>query len=279
MPLVQKIMFWLGIIMFVLTTVQLGLVLQQVTVAVVPLANARAQVAIAMIQFMMGDSILIWRVWVVWNRSWKATIVPVALMLAAAGARTPIIISPVLVRAFVSDIASIIIVVNVGLCTLLIGGRIWYIQREVSKNLNSPYRRTYKAVMLLLIESGGLYFISQLLGIILSKVHNLGVHTVLDIQVPLIGILPTLIVLLVYLEMVPGSKVVQEDISTTGRISFRNHNHARSRVTALSLDADVELGDVKLDEGDSEPEIDRATSGGHLVGQITYPDQALSRSS
>ncbi|KAL0947483.1 hypothetical protein HGRIS_013588 [Hohenbuehelia grisea] len=245
MLLIHKIMFWAGILMFLITTVELGLVIQQVTSHEVPLMNARAQVALMMIQFMIGDSILIWRVWVVWNRSWRATILPIALMLGAAGARVPIIVSTSAVREFVSDISSILILANVGLCTILIGGRIWYLQHQISKSMTSPMHRTYKAVLLLIIESGSLIFISQILAILLSKIDNDGVHTILDMQVPLIGMLPTLIVLLVHLDVVPGSRAAEE-VVTVGRIEFRRDTHI-TRMTTVSLDADVELGNTKVE--------------------------------
>jgi len=257
MPFIHKIMFWAGVFMWVLTTVQLGLVLQQVTVPVVPLANARAQVCIAIVQFMIGDSILIWRVYTVWSSSWLMTAIPIGLMIAAAGTRIPIVVSPVKVRAFVSDTAATLIVVNVGLCTLLIAGRIWYLQWQIGKVMDTPSSRTYKAVLLMLIESGALYFIAQLLAVILSKIHNNGVHTVLDIQVPLIGILPTMIVLLVHLDMVPGTRV-QTEYTTMGRISFRKG--PRPKATEVSLTTDVELATTtKIDEDYSRPGYNHGT--------------------
>ncbi|KAL0947404.1 hypothetical protein HGRIS_013517 [Hohenbuehelia grisea] len=258
MPLIHKVMFWAGIVMFVLTTIHLGLVLQQVTVPNTPIKNAQTQVSIATIQFMIGDSILIWRVWAVWNRNWWLTIVPICLMIASAGVRFAIVANFDLVLKFASDVASEIIVANVGLCTFLIAGRIWYLQWQIGKVIkNSPSRKTYIGVLMLLIESGALYFLSQLLGVILDVIHNDGVHTVLDMQIPIIGILPTLIVLLVHLDMVPGTRAQEEYLSTLksgfhaapGRSAASGTlGTGRSQVTAVSLasrDADIELGEGK----------------------------------
>lgn len=50
MPVIHKVMFIAGIVMFVLSSCHLGLVIQQVTVPDVPLKNAQAQVSIATIQ-------------------------------------------------------------------------------------------------------------------------------------------------------------------------------------------------------------------------------------
>lgn len=56
MPVIHKVMFIAGIVMFVLSSCHLGLVIQQVTVPDVPLKNAQAQVSIATIQV----SVLSW---------------------------------------------------------------------------------------------------------------------------------------------------------------------------------------------------------------------------
>ncbi|KAJ8519892.1 hypothetical protein ONZ45_g3195 [Pleurotus djamor] len=250
MPMIHKVMFYAGIVMFVLASCHLGLVIQQVTVPDVPIKNAQAQVSIATLQFMIGDCILIWRVWAVWNKNWWLTILPILLMLASAGVRFAIVGDLASVVKFSSDPSTALIVANIGICTLLIAGRIWYLQRKIGQSLkDSPSRRTYTGVLMLLIESGVLYFLAQFLSLVLDAIHNPGVHAVLDMQIPIIGILPTLIVLLVHLNMVPGSRV-QEEYMSTIQSGFKaasgktiGSTTVGSRSQTISFGPDVEMGD------------------------------------
>ncbi|KAJ8494720.1 hypothetical protein ONZ45_g13144 [Pleurotus djamor] len=267
MPLIHKVMFYAGIVMFVLSSCHLGLVIQQVTVPEVPIKNAQAQVSIATLQvrhskwskcsrsltsqqLMIGDCILIWRVWAVWNKKWWPTILPILLMLAAAGVRFAVVGDLAGVVKFSSDPSTALVVANLGICTLLISGRIWYLQRKIGQSLeHSPSRRAYNGVLMLLIESGVLYFFALFISLVLDAVHSEGIHAVLDMQIPIVGILPTLIVLLVHLDMVPGGRVQEEYMSTiqsgfnaapgkpVGSITVT------SRSQTISFGPDVEMGE------------------------------------
>lgn len=50
MPMIHRIMFMAGIVMWALACVHLGLVIQQVTHVVTPIQNAQAQASIATVQ-------------------------------------------------------------------------------------------------------------------------------------------------------------------------------------------------------------------------------------
>ncbi|KAF7441040.1 hypothetical protein PC9H_001389 [Pleurotus ostreatus] len=270
MPVIHKVMFIAGIVMFVLSSCHLGLVIQQVTVPDVPLKNAQAQVSIATIQFLIGDAVLIWRVWAVWNRNWWMTVVPILLALASAAVRFTVVADIENVLLFSSDIASALITVNVGLCTLLIAGRIWfatprndrsnknllemmhrYLQRRIGKVITeSPSHKTYTGIVMLLIESGTLYFLSQFISLILDSIHNPGVHTVLDMQIPLIGILPTLIVLLVHLDMVPGTRAQATYLSTV-QSEFKASARRTNGSTTIGEGSRSTLPGVDMEMGQS----------------------------
>ncbi|KAF9457386.1 hypothetical protein BDZ94DRAFT_232497 [Collybia nuda] len=214
MPKVHKFMFGAGIIMWMLSSAHLGLVIQQVTNVETPLRNAQAQVSIATIQLLIGDMILLWRVWTVWGQNYWITIIPLLLVLAAAGVRFAVVASIAGVLEFASDQSTAIIVANTLLCTILIAGRIWYLQWRMNRLLGySPSEKSksaYRGVLMLIIESGLLYALIMLLSLILDDIHNDGIHTVLDMQIPIIGILPTLIVLVVHFDLVPGTNATEK---------------------------------------------------------------------
>ncbi|KAH9482092.1 hypothetical protein JR316_0004187 [Psilocybe cubensis] len=236
MPMIHRVMFLAGILMWALSCVHLGLVIQQVTHVVTPIPNAQAQASIATIQFMIGDMIIIWRVWVVWGRSYLAAAIPFLLMLSSAGVRfaEAAELTTFAHRPRIADVATALLVTNVILSTILIAGRIWYMQWKMNKLLGrAPSTRSqnkYQGVLLLIIESGAIYALSQIIDLILDDVHSNGIHTVLDLQIPLAGILPTLIVLVVHLDLVPGSTVSETQRSTTVGSKFQ----AASRPTNTS---------------------------------------------
>ncbi|KDR68740.1 hypothetical protein GALMADRAFT_1026481 [Galerina marginata CBS 339.88] len=278
MPKVHKVMFWAGIVMWMLSSAHLGLVIQQVTNAMTPLRNAQAQVSIATIQVLLGDMILIWRVWAVWGGNYWMTVLPIMLMLAAAGVRFAVVASIAGVLAFSSDVSSELIVANTLLCTVLIAGRIWYLQWQMNKMLgrapSQKSRNAYSGVLMLIIETGVLWAVIQLLGVILDDVHSDGIHAVLDMQIPLIviippnypistttktslqGMLPTLIVLFVHFDLVPGTHatvaynaiVASKFQAATGHGTMETESTlggTGSRRTALNLKTDISDDDIE----------------------------------
>ncbi|KDR68927.1 hypothetical protein GALMADRAFT_145944 [Galerina marginata CBS 339.88] len=125
----------------------------------------------------------------------------------------------------ISDVATALIVTNVLLSTILIAGKIWYMQWQNSRLTGLPapkkWQNRYLGIVLLIIESGAIYALSQILSLILDDVHNQGVHTVLDMHIPLAGMLPTLIVLVVHFDLVPGTHTT-ESYGTASGIMFQS---------------------------------------------------------
>ncbi|KAF8075306.1 hypothetical protein FPV67DRAFT_628286 [Lyophyllum atratum] len=158
-PPMHRVLFGASILMFIISMVHIGLVMQELTAAVIPKANGHAQVVLAMIQYVTGDLILIWRVWVVWGYKYWIALPPLALMIAAAGSTLHQMASEKIFS--VPPVACI--VANTSLCTALIFGRVWYIEQKAAKA--SPVKCTtglFKGSMLLFIESGVLYTMVQL---------------------------------------------------------------------------------------------------------------------
>ncbi|KDR68136.1 hypothetical protein GALMADRAFT_231531 [Galerina marginata CBS 339.88] len=230
MPIIHKVMFGASIVMWILGTLHLGLLIQRLSFGKTTLWEAKGAVSIATLQFMISDLILIWRVYAVWGRNYWPTVIPVILMIAAAAVRFSVVANGSAVLSFVSDPANDIIIANTMYCTALIAGRIWYIQWKTRETLQitaaTGRRNVYQGVLLMIIESGALYALSQLISVIVDKVHSPGIHVILDITIPWTGILPTLIVLLVHFDLVPGTRASEPSNSAT--IATINEFHAAS---------------------------------------------------
>ncbi|GLB41471.1 hypothetical protein LshimejAT787_1000710 [Lyophyllum shimeji] len=215
-PRTHRLLFGGSIFMFLVSVVHLGLVMQELTVAVIPKANGQAQVVLATIQYATGDLILIWRVWVVWGFNYWIAFTPLGLLLAAAGLSLHQLAGQ---DIFFSIIPVSLIVANTSLCTALIFGRVWYIERKAAKTSTTKCTTgIWKGSMILFIESGVLYTSTQLLSLILSYKKVVALPLLLNLEMPLIGILPSLIIIVVHYDLRRGPQT--QTLSRTARSSL-----------------------------------------------------------
>jgi len=195
------VLFGASTAMFLISVVHLGLVMRQVSVDVNPLSNFQAQVVLATTQFVIGDLVLIWRVWTIWGRNYWIAAGPLAIMVVAAGFSLKLATMTATPSFFkVAPVA--LIVANTSICTLLIAGRIWYLhhqsRRYAGRTAIVPTSRRYKGAIFLIIETGALYVVAQFSTLILNDIQSPGLSVMQNLEIPLIGILPTLIIVLVY---------------------------------------------------------------------------------
>ncbi|KAG8991750.1 hypothetical protein FRB93_002596 [Tulasnella sp. JGI-2019a] len=119
-----------------------------------------------------AEIILVWRVWVVWSRDWRAVLFPIIMFLTefVAGVVTCIRLGPR--EAFVghkNDQATEKIIAGVSLllvnstCTPLVIFKLWRVGRHVQIQQT---RTLYQTIVFRLIESGSLYSATSLLWII-----------------------------------------------------------------------------------------------------------------
>jgi len=248
MPTTHKVLFGASIAMFLISVAHLGLLMQQVTVDVVPLANFRAQILLATFQFIIGDLVLIWRVWVIWRRNYWVAAGPLAIMLAAAGFSFNIV-SGTETRSFFITAPVAMIVVNTTICTLLIAGKIWYMRHDLQRyggSMGAAHTsRSYRAV-LLMIESGALYAAAQLTSLVLNQIESPGVSILQNLEMPLIGILPTLIILLVHFDMLTRPQIAKE--LTTANFGDRSYPTNTFSSQTLSVGTRMEFQSDNISE-------------------------------
>ncbi|KAF8240576.1 hypothetical protein L208DRAFT_1384380 [Tricholoma matsutake] len=228
MSIMHKALFLASIVMFLVSVADLALVVQQVAIVKMSLVNARTRIILSVIQFIIGDLVLIWRVWVVWGHSYWIALGPLIIMIISAGFAFSLASSHDMITFFIAT-PSALIVANTIICTLLIAGRIWYTRYQVHQISGG---RVYDAsrfskIVLLFIETGALYTASHLVALILNHFSSPAIHIILDLGIPLIGILPTLIIVLVHFELVRSPQ--QSSSARPHTIRFED----RSRITQL----------------------------------------------
>ncbi|KAF8220463.1 hypothetical protein L208DRAFT_1416715 [Tricholoma matsutake] len=178
-------------------------------VSVTHLAFVIQQIALVKISFIIGDLVLIWRVWVVWGCNYWIPLGPLVIMIIAAGLSINFASHPEVRTYYFIATPSGLIVANMMICTLLIAGRIWYAGYEVHQDVSGG--RVYATgqfpkTVILFIETGALYSASHVAALILNHVNSPSIHIILDLIIPLIGILPTLIIVLIYFELVQSPR-------------------------------------------------------------------------
>ncbi|KAH8101903.1 hypothetical protein BXZ70DRAFT_84752 [Cristinia sonorae] len=176
-----------------------------------PLNRAKDMVYITTI--VLGDSILVWRCFMVWNRNWYVIILPVIMVIGTAISGYTAVGQYFLPNPYVAGtvrwatgMLAVSMVTNLVL-TLLTAGRIWFLTRQINLRGSSPHSKPqlrYRAVILIILEAGMLVTIGKVTEFILFNISpddgldgNNALYVVMDCMPQLMGIAPTLIVLAV----------------------------------------------------------------------------------
>jgi len=209
----HRLLFGVSVVMFMISAVILGLIMQELNTDAPLIRNRQAQIILAITQYVIGDLIIIWRVWVVWGHAHLLVVGPLIMLIVGAGFAFNLLNAP---QGFYTMVPAILIVANTSICTILISGRIWYLHRRLSLLGNRGAANShYKGIMLLIIESGALYTAVQVVSLILNLHNSPVLPIMLDLEIPLIGILPTLIVVLVQRDLIASSSSTRSNSSQT----------------------------------------------------------------
>jgi len=242
MPVMHKTLFGASVLMFLISVIFLGLVMQELSTDIPSssVANRQAQLTLSTIQYVIGDLILIWRVWIVWGRKHIVIVAPMVILLVGMGFALHFLITA---NTFYGVVPVVLIVCNTSLCTLLIAGKIWFMHRKLIQSGNidsgSSVSSRYKGVIFLVIESGTLYTCTVVTSLILYFRSSVALPIVFDLGIPLVGILPTLIIVVVHLDELSGSNRQMRSIVLHKRSN--GHHGPLSPTTRPAL-----LGDAKF---------------------------------
>ncbi|KAJ7592210.1 hypothetical protein C8J56DRAFT_1131723 [Mycena floridula] len=152
------------------------------------------------LNFLIGDSIVVWRAWVIWTHHSKVHALLLFCLVGSfdtpkfppTGSRILILILPLFLTNFVS--------------TLSMGYKVWEYKVEIKQNLGLPQNKRTKVerVLILLTESGSIYCLLWLsmpvFGLESSNDQSLSYGFIAIILPQLVAIYPFIIILLVALE-------------------------------------------------------------------------------
>lgn len=220
----------------------------------------------------LQDIVLIWRLYVVWNRNWKICVVPLivdlAHMAAAYGATildvrgTVSIYSPV-VKGLGLAGWSLDLVVNISV-TLVIAARLWYMGMKVTSMTSSrthssdQQQNKYLAPIFTIIESGALFAAVTLVMLILYLTGKPVTLAALGIATQLAVTTPLLIIVRVGLGLTHGLPKAYKDLSTSSTVSdFKAATLSQSKTFGGSA--------IRF-----APSRDIATSSASSQGEMVY---------
>ncbi|EMD39585.1 hypothetical protein CERSUDRAFT_111897 [Gelatoporia subvermispora B] len=165
------------------------------------------KVCLHTVNSVIGDSVVVWRCWLVWGRDWKVCVLPIALIIASAVcgfgqtvyfARATAVHSAFAhtLQVWNGSLFSLSLATNV-VVTTLIALRVWYMLRFSGGTRNFRYWR----ILLIIIESGMIYSVALICEITLYFLDSNAFYIVYDPIAQLTAITPTMILVLAGLHL------------------------------------------------------------------------------
>jgi len=223
-------------VMFILATCHEGILLSEQLGGTITMQQTQGAVAAAQLMIAFGDAILIWRVWVVWNRNYLLIVVPALSTIAALAVgllSAATIASHNSLKQLLPLPTLALGLVNTILCTGLIAGRLLYLEWKLNSALGLKVYgvHSYRRIVLLLVESGALLVSMNIVSLVLMEIENPGLHVILNISAQLMGIVPTTIIVLAQFDLMLGSHLTQRAASTTVLSDFEARAGAEPKST------------------------------------------------
>ncbi|KDR82725.1 hypothetical protein GALMADRAFT_238230 [Galerina marginata CBS 339.88] len=207
-----------------------------------------AQTSLELVNCLIGDSIVLWRAWVLWGGGRAVLVLPSILIMTGA------ITGSFLVHAYAtSGISRTLYNNNVTLwvevfgavtfsanfyAICIIGYKAWQHERAMKQIFT--HGRMLHRVVLVIIESGMIYCIVLLVTVgLISAGNDFGVIVIIDILAHLTGIYPSLILILISAN-VSMSDQVMKDNSTLPMVfqaPSRNPRHLSSHAEQYPMES------------------------------------------
>jgi len=155
----------------------------------------------------VGDSVIVWRCWIVWRKKWAIVALPLLMLLGEAIAGyvaigkylSPDLTTDTSIKPWGTAMFSVSLATNV-VVTSLTAGRIWWISRTTNKLMASGGTRSLAAVTLI-IESGLAITIAKIIEFSTFQIAFAGtvnmqaIYIMFELMPQLFGIIPTVIIL------------------------------------------------------------------------------------
>jgi len=272
----SRIMFYIGVVMFVIATVHLAMncyrMIQGYVVHVDEPGGAVAYLGdlrpwdhifkdtLYATQEIFGDGVAIYRTWVIWNHDYKVVAVPFILFIvscisgyAVCGLYntvdpTATVFNPVLTQWIKTFYA--VAVVQSTLTTGLMAYRIWSTDRRTAHYRTAA--STLMPVLKILVESASLLFVVEVLLLSLYLANYNAQYILLEIVTPIVGITFTAITIRITLRMsgmlsnASGQQLSNHHHPTANDLASRNAIPMRG--IAINITKDVERDGTDLSD-------------------------------
>ncbi|KAL5531102.1 hypothetical protein ACEPAG_3978 [Sanghuangporus baumii] len=199
---INKTMLAISIVLFVLATMHIGVNYTRIIKAFVTHRDAPGGPAaffnqlseftqifgstIYVAQTLVGDGVVLYRSYLVWERKFRVIAFPCLLLLGSTACGIGILYSFAKVvpeaEIFVNELQnwivsffSLTLATNI-VCTALVAARIWMLNRSIMSFASHSYR----PIIILVIESGAVYSVTLLALLILYKAHSWFQYVLLD---------------------------------------------------------------------------------------------------
>ncbi|KAE9411495.1 hypothetical protein BT96DRAFT_983229 [Gymnopus androsaceus JB14] len=214
---INKLMFWISIIMFIFATMHIGVNYARVFLAFITYRNAEGGPAaffnmLSNFTQIFGSTIyvaqtLLVRCYIVWGRQLSIVAFPILLLLGSTVCGIGILYSfahigdaevfALQLQDWIVSFFSLTLSTNI-ICTALVAYRIWYVNRSVISFSN----HSWSPVMLLVVESGAIYSVTLLSLLILYKTESWFQYVLLDAISPIVGLVFSMIIVRIGLGLV-----------------------------------------------------------------------------
>ncbi|KDQ52237.1 hypothetical protein JAAARDRAFT_198413 [Jaapia argillacea MUCL 33604] len=224
--------------------------------------------AVLLVQTVLGDSFMIYRCYIVWEKKWPIITAPLLLLvgLMISGARVMYLLAnakpgaliflaalqPWITAYFATTMCTNIV------CTACITYKIWARGRSLGGQ-NGYIQTSLSPVMVIVIESGALYSSAVLCQLVTYLVGSNGQNIIIDMITPLIGITFCLVTVRVGLGLTINSTSSHAPSNAGTRRTIPHVNYplrpmAISVSRAVEHDNELGLSDKDRDMGDRHSE-------------------------
>ncbi|KAJ7202240.1 hypothetical protein C8J57DRAFT_404822 [Mycena rebaudengoi] len=184
--------------------------------------------AIYVTQTLVGDSVVLYRCYLVWGRQWQVVAFPFILLLGSATAGVGILYSFAVVvpeaeifvvqlQHWILSFFSVTLATNI-ICTGLVAFRLWDINRQVK---DFGVNHSFNPIILLVIESGAIYSGTLMTLLILYKTESWFQYVLLDAVSPIVGLVFSMIIVRIGLGL---TTINGQHTYTNGSLRRTPHN-------------------------------------------------------
>ncbi|KAI0754440.1 hypothetical protein C8Q80DRAFT_1247167 [Daedaleopsis nitida] len=210
---------------------------------------------------LFGDFILLYRCWIVWNRAYWVVVLPGLTAIGGFACFVGVVYitstiprgqnpHPAALLSLGSACYTLPLATNV-IATALIVGRLWWALRAVEsssgENIYSLGSRTVRHAVGIIVESGVLYLVAQLMLVVLFSLQHPAQNVIAPITVQVYGIAPTLIIMRVALGVSSESTLQPRSVrQTPGSGGWPSTTIMAS--TGRAAEPEVTVGSLRKDD-------------------------------